>query len=131
MRGENRRTRILILMSLLILPTMIGGCHAINVFSRDSSHDVFGFDRPVYEEKTGFETRTMRRERPRVWAFVTSAHGVVSILCVFAPASPFIWALKKHMFYEGGDFPAGYGKIVVPLSFLCQFIWARIYQVRF
>lgn len=134
LRGELRyvklRNCIFIFLSFLVLPLMFGTCTAINELAPDKTHDVFGYKRPAVEEKKGYETKSMRRERgmENIIEFFTSKHGWVSILCAIGTGVIFmilISLISKNIESEPINSNDGYLAITAVIGILCLIMWSN------
>lgn len=115
------------LLSLFLFPAMFTSCATINWLAKDEKHDAFGFEYPDLQERTGFSTRSARRERlvENAFSYITSAHGIFSILTALVLGSPFIWCLwKANQEAEIVSLDA-YWAIVVPLALVFLVIYAK------
>jgi hypothetical protein len=123
---QSARVVVLSLLSLLILPAMFSSCAAINHYG-DEQKDALGFEYADLEKRSGFSTRSQRRERlvENAFAHITSSHGIASIVLSLLAASPFLlclYLLNKEMM---GYFPNGWLPVTVVLGIVFLVIYGR------
>jgi len=125
LKKRSSRIVVLTLLSLLILPAMFSSCAAMNHYG-DERRDALGFEYSDLEERSGFSTRSQRRERlvSNALAHVTSAHGIASILLSLLAAAPFLWCLYM-VDKELGYFPNGWLPVTVVLGIVFLVIYGR------
>ena len=102
------RVRALFLLSLFALPGVFGSCSAIKHLSPEPDRDIFGFEMPDRTERSGFETRSMRRGRmlENLSDYWTSAHGCVSTLIAVLVAFAFVRCIVGVPDRIGNQWPA-------------------------
>lgn len=125
LRGASSRYLAYAILSLLLFPAMFTSCAGVNWLAKDQARDAFGFEYPDLKERTGFSTRSARRERlvENAFSYITSAHGFFSILIALIAGSPFMWCLWKVD--KEFDFLEGYLHVAVPLGLIFLVIYAK------
>jgi hypothetical protein len=125
-RKQSVRFRVLAVLSLLVAPSMLTTCTAINRLSTDEKRDAFGLGRPDYE--VGGATRGMRRERlvHNTFTYITSAHGLASMGTAIVVSMPFLVCLRKILReVHSLDDIAGYWRVAVPLGLVSLVLFGR------
>jgi len=125
LKYRSSRVAAYAILSVFLFPAMFTSCGLINRLG-ENGRDVFGFEYAEFEERPGgISTRSARRERlvENAFSFITSAHGIISILTALIVAVPFAWCFLK--LNEETAVPESYWAVVVPLAIFALVFYGR------